>query len=69
MTSDYEKTSFIAFTNLFAENISSSLTYKIKLPKKHSIISTLPRKAKTISIKENLARLYSKTSLHSEMIF
>ena len=29
MTSDYEKISFIAFANLFAENIPSSLTYKI----------------------------------------
>ena len=29
MTPDYEKTSFIAFANLFAENIPSSLTIKI----------------------------------------
>ena len=47
MTSDHDETSFIAFYIFCAENIPLSPTYKIQLPKnKHSIISTLGRKAR-----------------------
>ena len=47
MTSDHDKTSFIAFSIFCAKNIPLRLTYNIQLSKnKHSIISTLGRKAR-----------------------
>ena len=52
MTSDYEKMSFIAFANLFAENIPSSLTYKINYLKNIQLYLRFQEKPKQFQLKK-----------------